>query len=265
MANYNTNLSTWGATGSSPPAGYRYQDDEPPVDDFDNHTVSNQIKDIKHLISVTNSRIESSKGDENSHPTSPEQSELYHNQTVGRLQVYDAGTSSWYSHLRRDGDSMEGEIDMNGSRIHDATGTLTIDGDVDLSGGTTTGIVESVNGQTGSITINDFAPQHANLTDVSPSQHHTRYSDSEARSAVQGTVVDTVNGQSGTVTLDLSDNNTYFDSDARSAIDSDVSDSSRYSGIDGLANQVANNEDDLSGYDLQKNGNDGTGIINFKT
>jgi len=46
--------------------------------------------------------------------------------------------------------------------------------------------VQSVNGETGDISISGFSGSHTDLTDIGSSDHHTRYSDSEAISAVEG-------------------------------------------------------------------------------
>jgi len=42
-----------------------------------------------------------------------------------------------------------------------------------------------VNGETGNISISGFSGSHNDLTDIGSSDHHTRYSDSEAVSAVE--------------------------------------------------------------------------------
>jgi len=135
MANYSTNLKSWGASGSTWPDGYKYVEGEQPVDDWDNFFASNVISDVKdHLIPLTNSRIESDKGGSGGEPESPEESHLYHDQTNDRLRVWDGAASQWHDLMHRDGDTMTGVLDMGGYKVHDSTGTLTLGGTVNVSG-----------------------------------------------------------------------------------------------------------------------------------
>lgn len=134
MANYSTNLSDWGATGSSPPTDYKYEETVPPVDAYDNYVTSNLISDIKHLISVTNSRLESGSGTSSNKPSSPESGQLYYDTDNQQLEIYDATNSSWSTLLKSGGATLTGALDMNGSQIKDSNGALTIAGDVNVTG-----------------------------------------------------------------------------------------------------------------------------------
>jgi hypothetical protein len=134
MANYNTNLKTWGATGSEYPDGYNYLEGEQPVDEWDNFITSNLVNDIQHLIALTNARIESEYGAAGGEPNSPEESHLYHDLDNERVRVWDATLGSWYEHLRRDGDTMAGVLDMGGYQIEDSNGVLTLAGGVNVTG-----------------------------------------------------------------------------------------------------------------------------------
>jgi hypothetical protein len=146
MASYNTNLKNWGATGTEYPDGYSYVEGEQPVDDWDNFIIDNLIEDVKdHLVPLTNSRIESDVGGTGGEPGTPEEAHLYQNTDTDRLEVWDTSTSSWYTHLRRDGDQMQGVLDMGGYEINDSTGDLNLDGTVSVSGNITlTGTVDGV-------------------------------------------------------------------------------------------------------------------------
>lgn len=125
-----------------------------------------------------------------------------------------------------------------------------------------------------------FSGSHVDLTNVSSNDHHSRYTDSEARTAVEGDVnlsdmssgsassnnVPISNG-SGDVSwnylahgnlsgVSSSDHHTrYSNSEAVDAVESQTS----------ISVNINGDADTVDGYDIQKNGSDGTGIINFKT
>lgn len=135
MANYNTDLKDWGSSGEEFPDGYSYAEGEQPVDAWDNFITSNIISDVKdHLVPLTNSRIESDYGSDGNRPSSPEHPHAYYNTDDERIEHWDDGDQAWYTHLRRDGDTMAGVLDMGGYKIHDGTGTLTLDGVVNAPG-----------------------------------------------------------------------------------------------------------------------------------
>lgn len=133
MANYNTNLKTWGATGSEYPDGYNYVEDEQPVDAWDNYLTSNLVSDIQHLIALTNDRIESEKGGSGNEPASPEDGHFYYDQGNERLEVWNSATSSWETFAKLGGDTMQGVLDMGGYQIEDSNGKLTLAGTVNVS------------------------------------------------------------------------------------------------------------------------------------
>lgn len=66
MANYTSNLKTWGSTGQEPPDNYNYVEGEQPVDAWDNWLNSNVITDLEHLINLTNARLADENGAESS-------------------------------------------------------------------------------------------------------------------------------------------------------------------------------------------------------
>jgi len=136
MASYSTNLKNWGATGTEHPDGYNYLEGEQPVDEWDNWLNDNLITDLKdHLIPLTNSRVETDYGASGGEPPSPEASHLYHDQGNERLELWGAAASSWRDLMFRDGDTMTGELVMDNYQISDSSGTVTLDGQVEVPNG----------------------------------------------------------------------------------------------------------------------------------
>jgi hypothetical protein len=131
MANYDTLLETWGATGSVYPAGYSYLEDEQPVDDWDNFFAYNTIEDISHLISLTNKRIESGSG--SSFPSSPDGSHGFYRSDNERLYTWNSTQSNWDGLLKVNGDTLEGDLDAGG-HVLSGIGALNLAGDTDLQG-----------------------------------------------------------------------------------------------------------------------------------
>jgi len=131
MADYTSNLKTWGATGAEYPDGYSYLEGEQPVDDWDNFIRYNAIEDLDHLINVTNRRIESNSG--TAHPSNPESGHLSYLSDEERLYHRDTTLGSWVGLVRLDGDTMEGSLDMGGFSIENIGG-FNLDADGDLSG-----------------------------------------------------------------------------------------------------------------------------------
>jgi len=181
MANYNTNLDDWGATGKKPPSGYAYEENVPPVDLYDNYLMNNVINDIQHLTSLTNDRLESEAG--TSQPSSPEDGHLFADSDDGKLEWYNPSSGAWSRALDATGDKLDGVIDMGGYQIEDSTGSLTLDGDVNVSNGQ---ISEKSNRVATRTWATGSNISHSDLADSPSSAHHTRYSGSEARSAVEG-------------------------------------------------------------------------------
>lgn len=95
MANYDTLLKTWGDLGSEYPAGYAYVEGEQPIDAWDNFFASNVVKDIDHLLGLTNKRIETDSGVAGEEPGSPESSHLYHDTDNETLSVWNSTSSAW--------------------------------------------------------------------------------------------------------------------------------------------------------------------------
>jgi len=212
MANYNTDLDDWGATGEKPPSGYAYEEDVPPVDFYDNYLMNNVINDIQHLTSLTNDRLESEAG--TSRPSSPEDGHLFADSDDGKLEWYNPSSGAWSRALDATGDKLDGVIDMGGYQIEDSTGSLTLDGTVEV----TTGNLKVSNGQlseqSNRVATRTWATgsniSHSELSDAPSSSHHTRYSDNEARSAVEAGNVSRIEGVNGH-RISFSANNGYIE------------------------------------------------------
>lgn len=131
MSDYDTQLKSWGATGSIYPTGYSHIEGEQPVDDWDNFFKHNTIEDVKHLISLTNKRVETGSG--SAFPTSPNTSHAFYRSDKERLYTWDSTRSEWNGLLKFDGDSMEGDLDLGGNNLS-GVGSLTLAGQVDLGG-----------------------------------------------------------------------------------------------------------------------------------
>ena len=134
MANYNTDLKSWGSNGSEYPDGYKYGPGKPPVDVWDNFLVSNLIDDVQHLIGLTNERIESDKG--SSTPSTPESAHLFSDTDSGDLKWYDSSSSTWSRALDATGDTMEGALTLSAGAqtradITSDTGTTIYDHSTD--------------------------------------------------------------------------------------------------------------------------------------
>jgi len=165
MANYNTNLKDWGSSGTEPPDGYKYVKDKSPVDAFDNWKSHNLIEDVQHLVSLTNDRVESDTG--TTRPSSPESAHIFADTDSGDLEWYDSGSATWRRALDATGDSMSGDLDLDGQLLTDSTGSITLDGDANVSSG-------QLNEQGNRVATRTWA--NSNFND---------YADSEARSAVE--------------------------------------------------------------------------------
>lgn len=128
MANYTSDLKTWGSTGQEPPDNYNYVEGEQPVDAWDNWLNSNVITDVQHLITLTNDRLESDKG--TSHPASPEVGHISHREDTANLPngseatfVYDTTNAEWRRLMKADGDSLTGDLDVGGFSLTDSSST----------------------------------------------------------------------------------------------------------------------------------------------
>ncbi len=131
MANYDTLLETWGATGSVYPSGYSYIEGEQPVDDWDNFFAYNTIEDLNHLISLTNKRVESGSG--TAFPSSPSDSHTFYRSDDERLYAWNSTTSTWDGLLKVNGDTYQGDLNLDG-HVLEGVGSLSMAGDADLSG-----------------------------------------------------------------------------------------------------------------------------------
>lgn len=95
MASYTTQLLDWGEQGLSYPGGYSYARDVPPIEEYDDFAMFNLIKDVKHLIGLTNKRLESSSGGSADKPASPEDGHLFWNTDTNYVEVYDSSFGGW--------------------------------------------------------------------------------------------------------------------------------------------------------------------------
>lgn len=123
---------------------------------------------------------------------------------------------------------------------------------------------------------NYFSGSHSDLSGIASDDHHTRYTGSEARSAVASEPVGhpSYATLSDTPTLSLGDtfhidgDGLYVYTDGVDAIDN--SDTPLQVHIDDNTNphnvtDISGDADTVDGYNIQKNGTDGSDIINFKT
>ena len=100
--------------------------------------------------------------------------------------------------LAEDGDYSAAQIQNFDSVASDAAPVQSVNdqtGDVDVE---TDAPVDSVFGRTGSVSAQSGDYSHSQLSGVTSSQHHSRYTDSEASSAAP---VSSVNGQTGSVNV----------------------------------------------------------------
>jgi hypothetical protein len=128
MAQYSTQLSTWGDTGSAYPSGYSVLEGEQPVDAWENFAKYNIIEDLKHLISLTNGRIESDTGPTGSEPSSPEASHLFHNTDTQELSLWDGTASTWRRLLKANNGVLEGALDFAGFNAENVGNITAQDG-----------------------------------------------------------------------------------------------------------------------------------------
>jgi hypothetical protein len=292
MATYTTDLKDWASSGNAYPSGYSYQADKPPVDVYDNFFNSNVINDIQHLINLTNDRIESDKGSAGGEPVSPEMSHLYHDIDNERLRVYDSAQSSWYSHLRRDGDTMAGTLNMSGysvssvGDITDNNGNLVYDSTNEhvpqstVQQGPGSGLdADTVDGNEaaalGSGASNNGTQLYSSVTDFNFSTNLNVSDDGDGTVTIESvdtntqTAVSEDGSQRYSNIQDINFEghlNVIDDGDGTVSLDPTHNHDSRYLRIgtdEGDGNGL--NADAVDGYDIQKNGTDGSGIINFKT
>ena len=172
MANYTSNLKTWGASGVEHPDGYSYTEGEQPVDDWDNFVNSNVIADLQHLVSLTTNRIESERGTLANRPASGEEGELYYVTDRGLLSWWNDHDTEWSAALDRTGDSMTGDLVMYNSDITTGTGqVLNIRGDsgVEVYSGGTRVVNFASNGNlsvpNGNVTANQLMLSSVDLLD----------------------------------------------------------------------------------------------------
>jgi hypothetical protein len=130
MANYSTNLKDWGAVGTLWPDGYSYKEDEAPIDVYDNAFANESITDIKHLIDLTNSRIESDKA--STKPGTPESEHLFVDTDDGKFYWY--GDAAWHRVVEAGGDTLEGTLDLDSNQLANVGSITAPDGSTFFDG-----------------------------------------------------------------------------------------------------------------------------------
>lgn len=317
MANYSTNLTTWGDTGASYPAGYSYLDGEQPVDAWDNFTNYNLIEDVKHLISLTNDRLESTKG--TTRPTSPEEGQLFFDTDGDLLEVYDG--AAWFTVAKKatldahtsDTTNPHSVTYTQVGAIQDANNTVTrshlnFDLGVDVSDGGTLIVNEATDINFGSnLSVTDDGDGTITVAAANSPDTHLDVKEDGATLVSDVSYIDflghlnVVDQLDGGVTIDPTHTHTLGELSDVSAtgegsgggFDADTVDGSHASAfataghthaLGDLSNVTAAGEGSgngfdadtvdgqhasalelADGYDIQLNGTDGAGIINFKT
>jgi hypothetical protein len=257
MPNYSTSLKTWGATGQEFPDGYNYEEGEQPVDAWDNFFNSNVIDDIEHLIDVTNNDLMAVDGSTD---------------LSGSLSDDDGYTIWDYNNKHIPVSSLED------SAISFTAG----DG---LAGGGTTSLGNSVTIEHDTVGLtNDYsAPSGYGITDVSfdnfghvagiqATNFDTRYI-KESGDTMSG-VLDMNNNGLHNINYLRSTSNDDFEwrdsNDAQAMYLDTTTDTLTVGGskvwhADNDGSGSGLDADKIEGYDIQKDGNDASGVINFKT
>lgn len=205
MANYSSDLKTWGDSGAEYPTGYKYEKGVRPVDAWDNYFNRNAERDIQHLISLTNSRLESGSG--NSYPGSPETGELSFRTDKNTLEFYNGTTwkeLSVYGHDHSGEHIVPGSIDTGSITATSVNGISSLESTsgaqqkVDSHESSTSGVhgvgtsnVESEAGaqqkaDSAETAANNYTNSEISATEMWVSNNFNHYTDNEARSAVDG-------------------------------------------------------------------------------
>lgn len=159
---YNSDLKEWNDSGSEYPDTYSYLEGEQPVDEWDNFLTDNIIKDIKHLIDVTNNDFVTREGGEITSDLTVNSNRLIGNST----NLDFSGTSL----------TVEGNFDVTDSL--DVTNDIDVGGSVD--GINLSGFKSNFDSHEGSTSAHGSNGDVAGINDL-----HDRYTDNEARSAVE--------------------------------------------------------------------------------
>jgi len=120
MSDYSTGLKDWGSTGLVQPDNYYYAEGEAPVDEWDNYVTDNIVKDLNHLIDLTNKRIESASGATGSEPSSPEQGELFYETDNEVLKTWNPSEGSWNKLIHED---QSGNVEIPSGGLTISSGT----------------------------------------------------------------------------------------------------------------------------------------------
>lgn len=177
--NYETELQSWGSTGSSYPDNYSYEEGEQPVDAWDNFFAYNVIEDIQHIINVTNNDLVQREG------------------------------GSIASDLEISTHSLIGEFGSLGFSGTELTvdGALNVLQDIDVNG-----TVDGVDVAELHSSFQSHESDYENHT-LDESAHHNRYEDSEAVNAVNAENVLSVDISGDSQTVDGHTPNDFWNKD----------------------------------------------------
>ena len=226
MTNYTTALQSWGDSGAAYPSGYSYTYQVPPIEEYDNFAMYHSIEAILHLIDLTNERLDSSKSA--TAPSSPTGGELWWDTTNDVLKIYDTDFGDW----KRVGS--KAELDAHTA---DTTNPHSV----------TAAQVGAITDSSG--TVDESHLSFSVATQAEIDAHVGDTTNPHSVTAAQVGAYTTAQADSNFSTSGHNHDTRYYTKGA--------SDSRYYteSEIDSM----------LGGYEIQKNGTDGTGVINFKT
>ena len=183
---------------------------------------------------------------------------------VGALQLGDSGAE-----ITGNGN---GDVDVTGGGLYVGGTNVTLDSrfplpnsDLANSSVTVAGNSVALGGST--------AIAHADLSNIGSADHHTRYADSEAQTAVEGSVnvedLVTASATAGHVARSQGDGTLLMEALAHGDLADAPADAHHAQNHGNADHSTPMVEDGIqnadSPYQIQKNGTDGAGIINFKT
>ncbi|NMJ76760.1 hypothetical protein GLU01_01695 [Nanohaloarchaea archaeon] len=109
---------------------------------------------------------------------------------------------------------------------------------------------------------------HSDLSNITPDDHHAKYTDENAQDAI-GTILNnhlsyddannTIDVTPGTINHDNLSSVNSADHHAK------YTDTNAQNAVDGANVSIGGDADTVDGFDIEKNGTDGSGVINFKT
>jgi len=257
MPNYSTNLKTWGATGQAFPDGYNYEEGEQPVDAWDNFFNSNVISDIEHLINVTNNDLVATDGS---------------NDLTGTLSDNDGYTIWDYNNKYIPTSSLEeNEINLTSGSGLSGGGSVSLGSSVSLEHGPT-GMNNNFSAPDGYAATGVQVDGYGHIESIQSQNFDSRYIE-ESGDTMKGALNMNNNGLHNINYLRSTGNNDFEwrDSNNNQSMYLDaVNDKLTVGGskvwhADNDGSGSGLDADKIEGYDIQKDGNDASGVINFKT